>query len=97
MLRSSARLAAAATKRSSRTIVRDPRKNKKPSPTQALATTDEHESQQNQLMQQQQQQQLPFPPLNSNSGTSSSELGSYMLAGAGMALGFTLVRVLFGF
>mmetsp|Transcript_14077 Transcript_14077/g.21047 ORF Transcript_14077/g.21047 Transcript_14077/m.21047 type:complete len:93 (+) Transcript_14077:108-386(+) len=82
------------SKTAERTIVRDPRKNKlKPNPAA--------------IVQQQQEQEhlkarppVPWPLApgdhNEQSQSVGSSLGSYALAGAGMAMGFALVRVVFG-
>uniref|UniRef100_A0A7R9ZI73 Uncharacterized protein n=1 Tax=Craspedostauros australis TaxID=1486917 RepID=A0A7R9ZI73_9STRA len=87
--------------KSKRTIVRSPRRRRRPS--SAVATTTDpkagssglqtYSEQQHQL---QQQHQLPFAPSASNQQQIGSSLGSYMLAGAGMAVGFSIVGAVFG-
>lgn len=73
--------------KSRRQIVRDPRKRVpsviRPQESQPV----EH---------QEQRQPLAFEPSPENQHSVGSTLGSYMLAGAGMAIGFTLVGALFG-
>jgi uncharacterized protein GlcG (DUF336 family) len=86
--------------KASRTIIRDPRKAKdlrekaKEKARTAVAVQKENTSLQQQTPQQQQQTPMAFEPSAQNQ--ESLGIGSYMLAGAGMALGFTLVGALFG-
>jgi uncharacterized protein GlcG (DUF336 family) len=88
--------------KASRTIIRDPRKAKelrekaKEKARTAVAVQKENTSLQQQTPQQQQQQQTPMAFEPSAQNQESLGIGSYMLAGAGMALGFTLVGALFG-
>jgi hypothetical protein len=81
-----------ASQKASRTVVRDPRKPRK-MPSAVVARQEEITS-----MQQQQQnpQPLPFSPSSENQQSIGSSLGSYALAGAGMAMGFVLVGAIFG-
>ena len=80
-------------KQSGRKVVRDPRKQRlpvasaAPKETSAMQTT-----QQNSV----QRQPLPFEPSNQNQQSVGSSLASYMLAGAGVAIGFTIVGAIFG-
>mmetsp|Transcript_26614 Transcript_26614/g.37486 ORF Transcript_26614/g.37486 Transcript_26614/m.37486 type:complete len:92 (+) Transcript_26614:228-503(+) len=80
------------SKQSSRTIVRDPRKKRLP----ALSP-----EQQNDVVPQQQithnkPPALPFEPSQQNQQSVGSTLGSYVLMGAGVSMGFVLVGALFG-
>lgn len=76
-----------------RTIVRDPRKQKRTLPAvKAEAEPSELEPQQPQ----QARHPLPFEPSPQNQQSVGSTLGSYMLMGAGVAVGFALVGALFG-
>eukprot|EP00531_Pseudo-nitzschia_arenysensis_P003443 CAMPEP_0116131270 /NCGR_PEP_ID=MMETSP0329-20121206/8918_1 /TAXON_ID=697910 /ORGANISM="Pseudo-nitzschia arenysensis, Strain B593" /LENGTH=97 /DNA_ID=CAMNT_0003625693 /DNA_START=174 /DNA_END=467 /DNA_ORIENTATION=+ len=82
-----------------RTVVRDPRKAKARktavvSRDDALATTPDHLPQQQSPPQQ--QVNLPFQPSQQNQQSVGSTLVSYSLAGAGVAMGVTLVGALFG-
>lgn len=85
--------------KASRTIIRDPRKAKelrekaKEKARTAVAVQKENTSLQQQTPQHQ-QPPMAFEPSAQNQ--ESLGIGSYMLAGAGMALGFTLVGALFG-
>ena len=82
----------------SRTIVRDPRKvATKIKSSQPLAVVpDNSNTEVQQYSQQQTQQPLPFvaPPEHHQSFASS--LGSYAVLGAGVTMGFMLVRVILG-
>ena len=81
----------------SRTIIRDPRKAKRLREkvrTAIAAKNDQNSLQQQQLPPQDVGQRMVFDPSNQN--VNSLGLGSYVLAGAGMALGFSIVGVLFG-
>lgn len=85
------------SKTTKRTIVRDPRKNKpKPAPA-SIVQQPQEEDQQGQLKA---RPPVPWPlaPGDHNEQTQgvASSLGSYALAGAGMAMGFALMRVVFG-
>jgi hypothetical protein len=78
------------SKQTGRTIVRDPRKRKLPAvrhaaPAEVQQANDNHRS-----------QPLPFEPSPENQQSVVSTLGSYALAGAGMAVGFTIVGAVFG-
>mmetsp|Transcript_20476 Transcript_20476/g.44351 ORF Transcript_20476/g.44351 Transcript_20476/m.44351 type:complete len:95 (-) Transcript_20476:53-337(-) len=80
-----------------RTIVRDPRKKSVPAVSTQLpaaaAAAESHPVQQ----QAPQQQPLPFEPSQQNQESVGSSLVSYAVAGVGVALGVTLVRVIVGF
>jgi hypothetical protein len=83
--------------KTSRTIVRDPRKARVPSVrTPDVPAEMGQQSQQFDLQQQQQRQGLPFEPTQQNQQSVGSSLASYGLAGAGMAIGFSIVGALFG-
>lgn len=71
----------------SRTIVRDPRKKSLPSIRPADLTPQE---------QQHQSPPLPFLPTQQQQQSIGSSLGSMVLTGAGMSLGFILVGAIFG-
>ena len=77
--------------------MRDPRKKK------AVTSVVQHHAQEQQQPPQQYQSKtqvqtpLPFSPSDQNQQSVGSSLGSYMLAGVGVALGVTLVRVVIGF
>ncbi len=73
-----------------RTIVRDPRKNK--AKLSALVKQQEETQQ----LSETQPPPPPFAPSAQDQQSMGSSLGSYALAGAGMAMGFTLVRLVFG-
>ena len=91
--------------RASRTKIRDPRKIpkrvKQPSAS-AVVSTKDNRSTNYQLQQQQQQEsqhevdrpRMSFEPSAENQ--QSLGIGSYMLAGVGVAMGVTAVSVLFG-
>ena len=75
-----------------RTVVRDPRKAKARR-TALVAPKSDH------LPVEQQEQPpppMPFQPSPQNQQSVGSTLASYSLAGAGMAMGVTLVGALFG-
>ncbi len=77
-----------------RTVVRDPRKARKTAlatRNDVLATTQEHLP-----AEEQQSTNLPFQPTPQNQQSVGSTLVSYSLAGAGVAMGVTLVGALFG-
>lgn len=84
--------------RGSRTIIRDPRKAKelrekaKEKARSAVSVQKENNS----LQQQTPQEQPPMAFEPSAQNQESLGIGSYMLAGAGMALGFSLVGAIFG-
>ncbi|KAG7336720.1 hypothetical protein IV203_036122 [Nitzschia inconspicua] len=91
------------SKSSGRTIVRDPRKSRTPSTVTQGSSSSQlqpHQPPQNLPYYQQQQQQaqppLPFEPTHQNQQSIGSSMASYAIAGAGVALGFTLVGILFG-
>ena len=97
MLRRTAIVLAKPAAQTGRTIVRDPRKKK------AVTSVVQHHAQEQQQPPQQYQSKtqvqtpLPFSPSDQNQQSVGSSLGSYMLAGVGVALGVTLVRVVIGF
>ena len=74
-----------------RTVVRDPRKAKARR-TALVAPKSDHLP----VEQQQQQPPMPFQPSPQNQQSVGSTLASYSLAGAGVAMGVTLVGALFG-
>lgn len=82
----------------SRTIVRDPRK------TPPLATGSRAPNVPAKVVEPfvpensvpVQSQRLPFEPTQTNKESIGSSVVSYMLAGAGMAIGFTIVGAVFG-
>jgi hypothetical protein len=84
------RSVAVLSKQAERTIVRDPRKQKVPAvraeqstgiqPTETIP----------------QRQPMAFEPSPENQQSLGSSLASYALAGAGMAIGFTIVGAVFG-
>ena len=76
---------------SSRTVVRDPRKNKT-----ALSQLVKQEEEEQHLVNQADSHPPPFAPSQPNQQSIGSSLGSYALAGAGMSLGFILVGAVFG-
>mmetsp|Transcript_5128 Transcript_5128/g.7703 ORF Transcript_5128/g.7703 Transcript_5128/m.7703 type:complete len:92 (+) Transcript_5128:239-514(+) len=87
------RTAVALSKQTGRTIVRDPRKRKLPAVKHASPVSvppPQDESWNNRS------QPLPFEPSPANQQSVGSTLASYALAGAGMAVGFTIVGALFG-
>mmetsp|Transcript_1248 Transcript_1248/g.1909 ORF Transcript_1248/g.1909 Transcript_1248/m.1909 type:complete len:91 (+) Transcript_1248:202-474(+) len=76
-----------------RTIIRDPRKQK--SIRSALVTKqEERAANEVQVHQQPQPPSLPFEPSTQNQ--QSLGLGSYMLAGVGVAIGVTVVGAILG-
>ena len=79
-----------------RTIVRDPRKRRLP----AVRTEETQNSQTSLLTPSQQtapqKAPLPFQPTSENQQAVGSSLGSYVLMGAGMAVGFSIVGAIFG-
>lgn len=77
----------------SRTVVRDPRKNK--AAISAVVKTQEEEIASS-LQNQTQMNQPAFAPSEQNQQSVGSALGTYALAGAGMSLGFILVGAIFG-
>ena len=80
-------------KQSERQVVRDPRKRRLPvAAVSQQDTSPATTSQQNSLP----RQPLPFEPSNQNQQSVGSSLASYMLAGAGVAIGFTIVGAIFG-
>lgn len=88
-----------------RTIVRDPRKQRAMKGAAASEVPAEQPQQSSSLQtppsqpppQQYQQQPLPFTPNSQNQESLGSSLMGYAVAGFGMALGVTLVRVVIGF
>jgi hypothetical protein len=80
--------------KASRTIVRDPRKQRAlPVQSPDLPAEISHEPT---SLQQNRQINLPFEPTQQNQQAIGSTLASYMVAGAGMAVGFTIVGAIFG-
>ena len=79
------------SKSSQRTIIRDPRKAKR-FPSRVVATIETEESSISNKSNQ--NPRLPFEPSAPNQ--QSLGLGSYMLAGVGVAMGVTLVSAIFG-
>lgn len=73
-----------------RTIVRDPRKRTLP----ATVRTTNDDEQQTEI--QPHKTPLPFEPTTQNQQAVGSTLGSYVLMGAGVAVGFAIVGALFG-
>jgi hypothetical protein len=82
------------TSKTGRAIVRDPRK-KRPRVSSALVNRDE-EKEQGSLQETQSSNPLPFAPPESTQQSLGSTLGSYMVMGAGVSLGFAVVGALFG-
>ena len=78
------------SKQSGRTIVRDPRKRKLPAISKPASPVEVEQPGGSQ------RQPLPFSPGGNQQQTVGSSLGFYALAGAGMAIGFSLVGALFG-
>jgi hypothetical protein len=83
----------ALSKQAGRTIVRDPRKKS----TRLPAVRPEDPSSQVEPVVQPPLPLLPFAPNSQNQESLGSSLATYAVAGVGMALGMTLVRVLIGF
>jgi hypothetical protein len=80
-----------------RTIVRDPRKASKPRASVPAVGAQEPSTEiQTQHQQQLARNPMPFEPSPQNQQSVGSTLGSYMLMGAGVAMGFTLIGALFG-
>lgn len=75
------------SKQAGRTIVRDPRKKRVP----AVVPSQKSPS----LQERKERIPLAFEP-NQGNQRSVGTLGSYALAGAGMAIGFTIVGAVFG-
>ena len=80
----------ALSKQSGRTVVRDPRKKRVPAVIQQQESTPD--VQQGQPL----GRPLPFQPTQQNQQAVGSTLGSYVLMGAGVALGFSLIGAIFG-
>lgn len=76
-----------------RTIIRDPRKHKKIR-SALVAKQEERAANEVQLHQQPKSPPLPFEPSSQNQ--QSLGLGSYMLAGVGVAMGVTIVGAILG-
>jgi hypothetical protein len=72
-----------------RTIVRDPRKRVVPA-VRADELPEMHQQQQSN------RPLMPFEPTQENQQSIGSSLGSYVLMGAGVAVGFAVVGLLFG-
>lgn len=73
-----------------RNVVRDPRKSKV---KKYAMVNQEHDTQ---IDQHDSKREQPFALLDEDKQSFGSSMGSYMFAGAGMALGFTLVGAIFG-
>jgi hypothetical protein len=80
------------SKQAERTIVRDPRKKRVPA-VRAERTSLAEIQPTNQTPR---RQLLPFEPNPQNAQAVGSSMVSYMLAGAGMAVGFSIVGAIFG-
>jgi hypothetical protein len=82
------RTVVALSKQGKRTIVRDPRKKQVPSvvPPQVASPREIQET----------RQPLAFEPTTQNQQSVGSTMGSYMLAGAGISIGFSIVGAVFG-
>jgi hypothetical protein len=78
------------SKQAERTIVRDPRKVRVP----AVRAEESTEMQPTETTHQ--RQPMAFEPSPQDQQSVGSSLASYALAGAGMAIGFTLVGAVFG-
>lgn len=78
-----------------RTIVRDPRKARSKAPAPASASATPQQTQQQPPQQYQAPKPLPFAPNDQNQ--QAMGLGSYVLAGFGVSMGFAFVGALFGF
>ena len=76
-----------------RTIVRDPRKVRKATNTSSLIRSPQDENTREHNLT---NNPLPFTPSEQNQQAVGSSLASYALMGGGMAIGFTIVGVLFG-
>ena len=87
------RTVVALSQNSKRTVVRDPRKKRVPVVRQDETAASEIEPVHTTT--QSSRQPLPFEP-NSQNQQAVGGLGSYMLAGAGMAVGFSIVGAIFG-
>ena len=86
-----------ASKGGGRTIVRDPRKNKKSSRSlPAVQAQRGEETQVNSQFHKPMTPPLPLAPHSAGDGGVGSTLGSYVLAGVGMTLGFTVVKLVLG-
>jgi hypothetical protein len=81
------------SKQAERTIVRDPRKKRVPAVRAETTTRSPAEIQ---PTNQTPRQMLPFEPNPQNVQAVGSSIVSYMLAGAGMAVGFSIVGAIFG-
>jgi hypothetical protein len=84
------RSVAVLAKDSQRTIVRDPRAKRLP------AVRLEQKGDQTPANTPDERPFLPFQPSRQNQETVGSSLGSYMLAGAGVAIGFSIVGAVLG-
>jgi hypothetical protein len=84
------RSVAVLSKNAKRTIVRDPRKQKVP----AIRAEESRGIQPTETTHQ--RQPMAFEPSPQNQQSVGSSLASYALAGAGMAIGFTIVGAVFG-
>lgn len=81
----------------SRTIVRDPRKARPlPASKTPLVPAKVVENEPSVPDHRIQAPPLPFEPTQTNQENIGSSVVSYMLAGAGMAIGFTIVGAVFG-
>lgn len=79
-----------------RKIVRDPRKKGVPSVRSPQVPAEMQNQDIYTPATQAQRQPLAFEPSSQNQQAVGSSLGSYMLAGAGMAIGFSIVGAIFG-
>jgi hypothetical protein len=82
------RTAVALSKQGKRTIVRDPRKRQVPSVVPPQVTSPQQI--------QERRQPFAFEPTTQNQQSVGSTMGSYMLAGVGMSIGFSIVGAVFG-
>ena len=85
------RLSSKASSSSGRTVIRDPRKKKAIKPASAVQVREDSQSLQTPF-----KPTVPFAPSDKTQESVGSTLGTYALAGVGMTLGFTLVRVVLG-
>ena len=85
----------ASTKNTARTIVRDPRK-KKSNPSSAALQLNRELNQVDNELNKPVTPPIPFAPSQENQDGVGSTLGSYVLAGVGVTMGFTLVKIILG-
>ena len=83
-----------------RTVVRDPRKTKKKTVTKAVSIRQENQSADHFPMQSNPSNSPPPTPFHGMAQNQEQSVGStfgtYMLLGAGVTMGFTVVRLIFG-